>query len=68
MNRRDFLVSAAAAALSAVMPLVTNANAATGDATIPAPAKSFESSTRVFKNRLVTVLGSSKPGKPAKST
>ncbi|TLX16692.1 hypothetical protein [Rhizobium sp. MHM7A] len=61
MNRRDFLASAAGAELATVMPLETNANATTGDATIPATANSFLPSNTVFKNRLVTILGSSKP-------
>lgn len=61
MNRRDFLISAAGAALTAIIPFGTNANAATGSATISAPAKFIEPSNPVFKNRLVTILGSSKP-------
>lgn len=61
MNRRDFLVSAAGAALAAVMPLGAHANAATDGATVPSTAKAFEHSKPIFKNRLVTILGSSKP-------
>lgn len=61
MNRRDFLISAAGAALTAIIPFGTNANAATGSATISAHAKFIAPSNPVFRNRLVTILGSSKP-------
>lgn len=61
MKRREFLSASIAAALATALPFRSQANALITDVAYPAPVAAPVIGGHDFKNRLVTIMGSSKP-------